>query len=479
MVSPRFPRLLPAALAALALLAGPAAAPAQERPRLSGAAAAIVVDARDGSVLLAKNPRARRSIASATKLMTALLTLERSRSNRVFRGTDYQAGAAESKINLGNGERMRVGDLLEALLLESANDAAVALAQGISGSRRAFVEDMNARAGELGLRGTSYANPIGLDDSSNYSTAADLATLTRRLLRNRRFAQIVRMPRAQLESGSRPRLVDNRNELVRDGVRPVTGVKTGHTGAAGYVLIGSGTRHGVTLVSAVLGTSSEASRNASTLALLGYGFSGFSLEHPVAAGSVVARPTVNDSPGVRVPVLATRSVSEVVARNARLTVRVDVPRRLAGPMPDRAVVGSVVVSAGRRVLARVPVELSRALPAVSGLTLVGRFFSRPTTLVLLVLLIGGASVFVRRRRGGRRDQGTADEFGAAALEPAVARERAAAAERILAAERAARVGRAGADPAAAAERERRRAEREARRKAGQGDPASSSARERG
>src|SRR3954469_13635366 len=196
MVARRLLRLLPAALTVLVLLAAPSVASAQQRPPLSGAKAAIVVDARDGTVLLAKDPRARRSIASTTKLMTALLTLERSRSSQVFPGTDYQPGAAESKINLGNGERMREGDLLEALLLESANDAAVALAQGVSGSREAFVKDMNARARELGLRGTSYANPIGLDDPDNYSTAADLAMLARRLLGNRRFARIVRMPSA-------------------------------------------------------------------------------------------------------------------------------------------------------------------------------------------------------------------------------------------------------------------------------------------
>src|SRR3954452_16603532 len=114
-------RLLPAALTALALLAGPATAQALDDPPVGGAKAAIVVDARDGTVLYAKNPNARRSIASTTKLMTALVTLERARPSEVFRGTSYQAGAAESKIDLANGEAMRVGDLLQALLLESAN----------------------------------------------------------------------------------------------------------------------------------------------------------------------------------------------------------------------------------------------------------------------------------------------------------------------------------------------------------------------
>src|SRR6185503_3205974 len=134
-----------------------------------------------------------------------------------------------------------VEDLLEALLLESANDAAVALAENISGSREAFVDEMNDRAGELGLDHTSYANPIGLDQSGNYSSARDLATLASVLLRNPRFARIVDMPKAILESGAHPRVVVNRNDLV--AAYPwVSGVKTGFTLNAGNVLVGAAQR---------------------------------------------------------------------------------------------------------------------------------------------------------------------------------------------------------------------------------------------
>ena len=176
------------------LLALPAAAGAQGaagRPAVPGAQAAILIDARDGGVLFQRDPDERRSIASTTKLMTALLTLERAEPADVFRAPPYDALPVESKIDLRAGERMRVDDLLEALLLESANDAAVTLAEGVSGSRQAFVRDMNDRARELGLADTSYANPIGLDAPGNYSTARDLAALARRLMRR----QAVRVDR--------------------------------------------------------------------------------------------------------------------------------------------------------------------------------------------------------------------------------------------------------------------------------------------
>ena len=117
---------------------------------MPGADAAIVVDGRDGDVMFAKKANERQSIASTTKLMTALLTLERTRPKAVFPAADYVAAPVESQIGLRPGERMRVSDLLEALLLESANDAAATLAEGVSGSVDQFVADMNERAAELG-----------------------------------------------------------------------------------------------------------------------------------------------------------------------------------------------------------------------------------------------------------------------------------------------------------------------------------------
>jgi serine-type D-Ala-D-Ala carboxypeptidase (penicillin-binding protein 5/6) len=206
-------------LALAALISTAAAAPAvaaENPPAVPGARAAIVIDARDGTVMFAKHPDAERAIASTTKLMTALLALEQARPGDVFTAPAYNAMPAESRINLREGERMTVHDLLEALLLESANDAAETLAEGVSGSREEFVEEMNARAAELGLEHTSYANPIGLDEGGNYSSARDLASLARVLLKRPRFARIVDMPEAELESGGHPRVVENRNDLISE-----------------------------------------------------------------------------------------------------------------------------------------------------------------------------------------------------------------------------------------------------------------------
>ena len=244
------------------------------RPSLERPPSAILIDAGDGEVLLQKRPDQQRSIASTTKLMTALLALEHTRPNQVFTAPAYKALPAESKINLRAGERMRVEDLMEGLLLESANDAAVTIAQGVAGSRRRFVEEMNKRAAQLGLTGTHYANPIGLDDPGNFSTARDLAKLAARLMRNPRFAGIVGRERSVLQSGSHRRVISNRNLLV--GRYPgVDGVKTGHTIDARFVLVGSASRGDARVISVVLGEPSEAARDTDTLSLLRYGLSLF------------------------------------------------------------------------------------------------------------------------------------------------------------------------------------------------------------
>jgi D-alanyl-D-alanine carboxypeptidase (penicillin-binding protein 5/6) len=196
-------------------------------------------------------------------------------------------------------------------------------------------------------------------------------------------------------------VVSNRNTLL-GRVPWVNGVKTGHTLGAGYVLVGSGTRGGMTLVSAVLGTPTESARSSDTLALLGYGFANFRLFNPVVAGTVLARPAVRYRPGVRVDVIAGRSIVRVLPRGTSVTTQVSVPRELKGPIARHAVVGSLLVLAEGRPIARVPLLLARRLAAVSALTRAAHFIVRPSTLVLLFVVLGGVAVLGARRRARGR-----------------------------------------------------------------------------
>ncbi len=169
-------------------------------------------------------------------------------------------------MRLTAGEQLTVRDLLRGLLLPSGNDAAAALAVGVAGSEPAFVALMNARARELGMHDTTYTDPIGLD-AGNRSSAADLVTVTRALRRHAFFRRTVAARAITLDSGAWARTLDNTNDLL-GGPLHVNGVKTGHTKAAGYVLVGSATGRGRTVISVVLGTRSERDRDEATLRLL-------------------------------------------------------------------------------------------------------------------------------------------------------------------------------------------------------------------
>jgi D-alanyl-D-alanine carboxypeptidase (penicillin-binding protein 5/6) len=392
----------------VALLVLPAtealAAPAP--PPLSARAATLVAPFT-GQQLYGLNAGAELPIASTTKLMTALVTLERASLGAVFTYPGYQLTAADSQIGLAAGERMTVHDLLVAMLVPSADDAAYDLAYNIGhGSPSRFVTMMNAQARALGLTRTHYSTPIGLDTPGNYSTASDLVKLASLLLdRYPLFAQIVSSPSAVLRSGSHVRYVVNRNDLVAR-FPWIHGVKTGHTLDAGYVLVASAWQSGMTLVSAVLGTASEAARDQNTLALLDWGYANFRLAELIKRRAVLARPPVHDQPGLRAVVVAASAFDSVIARGDRVSIRINLSRQIAGPMSRGTVVGSAVVFASGRRLGSIPLELARAIPAVSSLTRVARFVTRASTLVLLAVLFSSAAVFVLRRHQQRRAQRT-------------------------------------------------------------------------
>ena len=285
---------------------------------------------------------------------------------------------------------MSVHDLLVALLLPSADDAAMDLAYNVGGHSVArFVAMMNAQARALHLTHTHYTTPSGLDTPGNYSTPADLVTLADYVLQSSPFVRhTVALPSATLETGRYVRQVTNTNDLV-GRVRWITGVKTGHTNDAGYVLVSSGTRDGMTLIGSVLGTDSEEARDDNALALLDYGFDEFHWVSPIQVGQVLARPTVSWSSS-RAVVIAGDGFQQVVPRSDRVSIKVHVPAQLSGPMRRGARVGSASVVVGRRAVARIPLELGRALPAVSLADRAGQILRRPTTLILLALALAAA-----------------------------------------------------------------------------------------
>lgn len=389
-------RALLAALAVLLCLAGPAAA--AERPPVEARAWALI-DARTGEMLASHAGARRMPIASTTKLMTAYVALQELPLGRVVRAAPYEAIYGESLLELKAGERVSVRDLLHGLLMRSGNDAAEDLALAASGSEAAFVAEMNRRAAALGLADTHYANPIGLDQRGNYSSAADLAALSRRLLRVPVFARIVDSPTALLRSLRPPRRIENSNDLL--WMEPwVTGVKTGHTFDAGYVLVASGERKGVELVSVVLGVPTEEARYAASLDLLDYGFSQYRQRHPIRAGEDLADPAIRYSGG-ELPLRAARAVTVGLRRGQELEVEVRAPAEVEGPIRRGAPLGAAAVLVDGQPVAEVPLRAGRAIPAASSFDRARTFLGDNwifISLATFVILIGGVLLYRRVSR---------------------------------------------------------------------------------
>jgi serine-type D-Ala-D-Ala carboxypeptidase (penicillin-binding protein 5/6) len=354
-----------------------------------------LIDARSGDVLVSHAAGRHLPIASTTKLMTAYVVLHELPLNRVVRAAPYEAEYGESLLGLRPGQRISVRDLLYGLILRSGNDAAYDLALAAAGSERRFVIEMNHYAAALGLTDTHYANPIGLDQRGNYSSAADLATLTRHLLAIPAFARIADSRSAVLRSVHPRRRITTINELLR--MAPwVTGVKTGHTFGALYVLVGSGQRNGVKLISVAVGAPTDEDRFADNIDLLDYGFSLYKRRVPIKAGAALAEPAIRYSGG-KLPLRAARTVAVGLRRDQRMSVVVSAPDEVEGPIKGGAALGRASVYVEGRRVASVPLRAAHAVAAASLLERAGNFLDDekiPVGIALCVILVG--AVLLRR-----------------------------------------------------------------------------------
>src|ERR671924_833656 len=219
------------------------------------AAAALIMDAPTGEILYEKNAHMPLPMASTTKVMTALLGVERLRPHEIIQVSAYAASMSPSKLYLRPGDLMRADDLLQAILLKSANDASAALAEKISGSEVAFARLMTRRARELGALNTHFENASGLPSDDHYSTAYDLAIILRYAMQRLDFAEIMQMKTANIESmAGRAWTVRNHNRLLWTFPGALGG-KTGWTRASRHCYVGMVEHDGRTLIVSVLASS--------------------------------------------------------------------------------------------------------------------------------------------------------------------------------------------------------------------------------
>jgi D-alanyl-D-alanine carboxypeptidase (penicillin-binding protein 5/6) len=319
-------------------------------------AKAVVVADESGTVLYELHADQRLAMASITKIMTALVTLERTRPTQRVRVSGPAPSIGESTFNLQPGERLRVRDLLTAALVQSANDAAYALATYVGhGKVNAFVRLMNERAAELGLNDTHYARPDGLDARGHYSTALDTLKLTREAMKKRLFRKIVGMKSGVVAGRS----LYVWNDLLR--IYPGTiGVKTGHTDRAGWSEVAAAKRDGLTLYAVLLGGPSRSRRNRDLASLLDWGFGQYGRVRLISPDRTYATAGIPFSDS-RLPLVASRGSSAVVKLGRPLVERVSAPEEVDLPVARGEQVGEIRIYDGERVVARRPLVAAVAV----------------------------------------------------------------------------------------------------------------------
>jgi D-alanyl-D-alanine carboxypeptidase (penicillin-binding protein 5/6) len=350
-------RRLALAAASVAAALGLAPAAASAGPPAVAARAYIVANAATGDVLAAQNADARVPIASITKLMTVLVALRHLRPEQTVTVTAHAAAVGEESIGLAAGERITVRDLLKGALIQSANDAADALADAAAaGDTERFVGWMNERARLYGLRATHFARPDGLDAPNHVSSARDVLKLAEIAMHEPVVRQLVAERTDTLASGLR---VHTWNDLL--GAFPgLIGVKTGHTGSAGWCEVAAVRRAGFTIYAVVLGSPTRAVRNDALTTLLAWGIGQYRVA-PLVRPSVPYAHIAVGWGKMALPLVAPRSLIRPFRVDRTVVARVVTRGAVSLPVRRGQPLGRVEVWEGKRLLGTRPLVAARSV----------------------------------------------------------------------------------------------------------------------
>lgn len=313
------------------------------------ARSACVIDFDTGTVLYEKNAYRKRSMASTTKIMTAILAVENSTLDTMVTISGKAANMGGSVMGLKEGSQVRMEDLLYGLLLCSGNDAAVAIAEYCGGSIYGFAEMMNQKAVDIGAYETSFSNPHGLDAENHYTTAYDLAKIARYALNNPVISRIVGTQEYQYAG----RTLRSTNEMLQ-GYQGADGVKTGYTGLAGRCLVTSATRNDMRLISVVLFCDTKNLRTSSSSRILDYSFGKYGYVDLLEQGSIMGDVEVDRARELKkIRAGVSDDVKAILSNEKKdmLFTRVSLPERLMAPIQKGTILGTVSVFQGDRIIA--------------------------------------------------------------------------------------------------------------------------------
>ena len=340
----------------------------------------LLIDATNGEVLVEQNADRPLPPASLTKMMTAYIAEREIAEGRISFDDKVPVSikawkTGGSRMFIREGTEVRLEDLLRGIVIQSGNDASVAVAEYIAGSEDVFADVMNQTAVSLGMTNTQFKNSTGLPQEGHYTTAKDLGILAARTIADFPETYAIYKEKNFTYNGIKQA---NRNSLLfRDP--SVDGLKTGHTEEAGYCLVASAERDGFRLISVVMGTASEKEREQETTKLLQYGFRYFSGQTVFAAGQPLPESArkvwFGESEMVELAPTEPLYVTLPLGRESAIQATLDAPDTLDAPLEAGAIVGNVKIILGERILAESPVAVAEAVPE-------GGFFKRMIDFVL-------------------------------------------------------------------------------------------------
>jgi len=357
-------------LAAILVASSSFAAVPVPKPPANDARAYVLIDFQSGRVLAAQQADAQSEPASITKLMTAYVAFDALREKRLSLNEEvlvseyaWRTGGSASGGSttfLEVNSRVPVEVLIRGMIVQSGNDATIALAEKLGGTEDGFVQIMNEYARRLGMKNTNFENSWGGPAPKHYSSAMDLATLSRAIIRE--FPDYYRYYSERDFTWNKHKQANRNGLLARDP--SVDGIKTGHTQSAGYGLASSAQRNGMRLIAVVLGTSGFKAREDASAALLNYGFTFFETAKVRAANDVVLKPEVYRGEEEMVALVPARDIWVTVGRGAvsGLKTSATFKEPLVAPITKGQTLGEITVADGKEVIARMPLVAQTAVP---------------------------------------------------------------------------------------------------------------------
>lgn len=339
---------------------------------------AILMEAETGKVLYSQNQDQALPPASVTKIMTLLIVMEAIEEGRISYDDIVVASAnacsmGGSQIYLEQGERMSVEDLLKSVIIASANDAAVALAEHVAGTEEEFVKAMNDKAKELGMKNTCFENTNGLDDTTqNHLTSAmDIAIMSRELIKHKKITEYSSIWMDTIRNGAFG--LTNTNRLVKY-YEGATGLKTGSTSKAGFCVSATATRNGMTLIAVVMGSSSRDARNSAAVALLNYGFSNFALfrNQPYCGSMTVVKGKLSECEIREDQLLTVVNKKEL----SKITKEITLDREIAAPIKKGTQVGTATYTVDGKVIGSSKITVVNNVERISFVDLVIKMLSK-------------------------------------------------------------------------------------------------------